>query len=80
MGIPLHAQEYVFDKFRQVDGSSERKQGGAGLGLAIVRNLAMLMNGKVSLESKSGQGSTFTVELPLLTMEPVTAHKGEHGH
>lgn len=65
VGIPSHAQEYIFDEFRQIDGSSQRKHGGTGLGLAIVRNLCLLMGGNVRIKSEVGQGSTFTVLLPL---------------
>ncbi len=65
IGIAPHAQEYIFDEFRQIDGSSQRKHGGTGLGLAIVRNLCLLMGGNVRVRSQVGQGSTFTVLLPL---------------
>jgi len=71
VGIPLHAQEFIFDKFRQVDGSTERQQGGVGLGLAIVRNLALLMGGTVAVQSKTGQGSSFVVDLPIVALERV---------
>lgn len=74
IGIPSHAHEYIFDEFRQVDGSSTRKYGGTGLGLAIVQKLVLLMNGKIQLESQVGEGSTFIVTLPLKPVEtqPVT--------
>jgi two-component system sensor kinase len=65
IGIPPHAINYIFDEFRQVDGSSKRVYGGTGLGLAIVRNLSMMMNGNVQVTSELGRGSTFTVSLPL---------------
>ncbi|MGF1505642.1 MAG: sensor histidine kinase [Anaerolineae bacterium] len=65
-GIPSHAQEYIFDEFRQLDGSSTRKHGGTGLGLAIVRNLTLMMGGKIRLKSRVGEGSTFTMTLPLI--------------
>jgi signal transduction histidine kinase len=65
IGIPSHAQEYIFEEFRQVDGTWQRKHGGTGLGLAIVRNLAMTMGGNVRVTSQVGEGSTFTVLLPL---------------
>jgi signal transduction histidine kinase len=65
IGIPPHALNYIFDEFRQVDGSSKRMYGGSGLGLAIVRNLCRLLNGKVSVTSEVGLGSVFTVTLPL---------------
>ena len=69
VGIPPHAMEYIFDEFRQVDGSSQRKHGGTGLGLAIVRKLAMMMGGTVRAQSEVGKGSTFTVHLPLVVPE-----------
>jgi signal transduction histidine kinase len=65
IGIPPHAREYIFEEFRQVDGSSKRKYGGTGLGLAIVQKLARAMGGTVSVQSELGVGSTFTVMLPL---------------
>ena len=65
-GIPSEFLPYVFDRFRQAEGSLTRKQGGLGLGLAVVRHLVELHGGHVSAESPGpGQGSTFTVELPL---------------
>lgn len=64
-GIPETWQHLIFEEFRQVDGSSRRKYGGAGLGLSIVQKLCMMMGGTVSVSSKLGEGSTFTVLLPL---------------
>ncbi len=66
VGIPPHAQEFIFEKFRQVDGTSRRAYSGSGLGLAIVRELSLLMDGNVNVQSKVGAGSTFTVTLPLV--------------
>ena len=71
IGIPPHSLETIFEKFRQVDGSSRRAYGGSGLGLAIVRELALLMNGSVKVKSPPGAGSTFTVTLPLISEEGV---------
>ncbi|MEJ2746309.1 MAG: ATP-binding protein [Anaerolineae bacterium] len=65
-GIPESAQTYIFDAFRQVDGSVTRKHEGSGLGLSIVQQLATFMKGQVTLESAPGQGSVFTVILPLI--------------
>ncbi|MCC6615651.1 MAG: PAS domain-containing protein [Anaerolineae bacterium] len=65
IGIPSHALEYIFDEFRQVDGTTHRQHGGTGLGLAVVKRLTLLMNGKVGVESEVGKGSTFTIQLPL---------------
>lgn len=67
IGIPPHAQNYIFDEFRQLDGSSTRVYGGTGLGLAITRKLAMVMSGNVRVSSALNEGSTFIVTLPLKT-------------
>ena len=65
-GIAPEFLPYVFDRFRQAEGSATRKQGGLGLGLAVVRHLVELHGGNVMAESRgTGQGSTFTVDLPL---------------
>lgn len=69
IGIPPHALDYIFEEFRQVDGSSTRAYKGSGLGLTITRNLVRLMDGKINVKSKLGSGSTFTVTLPLLEPE-----------
>lgn len=74
IGIPPHALNFIFEEFRQVDGSSKREFGGTGLGLAIVRNLCRSMGGSVSVISELEKGSTFTVQLPLRT-ESVSAIK-----
>ena len=67
IGIPPHAREYIFDEFRQVDSSSKRLYGGTGLGLSLVQKLSRAMGGNVTVRSEVGQGSTFTVTLPLET-------------
>ena len=64
VGIPADQLPYVFEKFRQVDGSSTRKVGGTGLGLAIVRELTRLLGGRIEVQSTLGRGTAFTVHLP----------------
>ena len=65
-GISPEFLPYVFDRFRQAEGSISRKQGGLGLGLAVVRHLVELHGGGISAESAGlGQGALFTVDLPL---------------
>ncbi|MBN1179143.1 MAG: sensor histidine kinase [Anaerolineae bacterium] len=68
-GIPEDAQAYIFEAFRQVEGRGDEERGGVGLGLSIVKQLTLLMGGEVYLASHLGQGSTFTVLLPLETPE-----------
>jgi signal transduction histidine kinase len=66
IGIPKEAQEYIFEPFRQVDTSNTHRNRGTGLGLSITKQLVELMDGQILLESGVGEGSTFTVLLPLL--------------
>ena len=65
IGIAPERLGQLFEKFEQADASITRKFGGAGLGLAICRELAQLMGGAVTVESRQGEGSTFTATLPL---------------
>ena len=63
-GISEDQLPFIFDKFRQVDGSSRRKVGGTGLGLAIVKEVAQLLGGNIAATSMLGRGSKFTLLLP----------------
>lgn len=64
-GIPKEHLDKVFDRFHQVEGTSEIEQIGTGIGLALTKELLNLMHGEVIVESKSGLGSVFTITLPL---------------
>jgi signal transduction histidine kinase len=64
MGIATEHLVFIFEAFRQVDQTLTRKQAGTGLGLAITDALVKLINGKISVESQLGKGSTFKVEIP----------------
>ncbi len=72
VGIPEAEMPYVFDTFRQVEGTATRVHGGFGLGLSIVKQLVILMNGEIKVRSIVGEGSTFIVTLPLAVPESLT--------
>ena len=65
IGIPDDSQDMVFERFYRVDKDRARKTGGTGLGLAITKNIILLHNGEIKVYSKEGEGTTFTVRIPL---------------
>lgn len=69
IGIAADKCEAIFDSFQQADSSTTRRFGGTGLGLTICRNLARALGGDVLVESAEGQGSRFTLDLPLVAAE-----------
>jgi signal transduction histidine kinase len=70
IGIAPQNLSRVFDVFFQVDGSTTREFGGAGLGLAIVRSYVEAHAGDVRVESVPGKGTTFTISLPVMASGP----------
>lgn len=76
IGIPPAMQKSIFESFVQVDASINRRYGGTGLGLTIVREFAEMMGGRIGLDSTPGQGSTFWFEIAV----PITAHQHAEHH
>lgn len=65
VGIPEEFQTRVFERFYRVDKARSRETGGTGLGLAITKNVVIMHHGALKLQSKEGEGTTFTVRIPL---------------
>lgn len=69
VGIPEEKQDHIFERFTQIDNSLTRNADGSGIGLSIVKSIVELHNGKIYVDSKVNEGSTFTVELPVRVLE-----------
>jgi signal transduction histidine kinase len=72
-GIPEDRLERIFEKFHQIDSATTRNFSGAGLGLYIVKTFVELLDGSISVESKIGAGSVFTVRLPIKAEQTAAA-------
>ncbi len=80
IGIPMEAQERIFESFEQADGEATRVNGGTGLGLAVTKTLVELQGGQISVTSMPGQGSTFTFTISIseLPAVPLTEAMGQY--
>ena len=65
MGIPEELKEHIFERFYRVDKARSMETGGTGLGLAITKNVIQLHHGAIKVDTKLGEGTVFTVRIPL---------------
>jgi signal transduction histidine kinase len=71
IGIPVESMPHLFEKFHRAHASGTADERGSGLGLAIVHQIVELHGGTISAESEVGQGSVFSICLPVAVAEPV---------
>ena len=79
IGMSRHQMERLFQPFAQADASTTRQYGGTGLGLTITRRFCQMMGGDVTVESRQGTGSTFTIHLPAEVKSPEQRKAGDAG-
>jgi two-component system sensor histidine kinase SenX3 len=76
VGIPSSEQAHIFDVFYRVEKGLEHDVKGSGLGLAVVKHIVEAHGGTIQLQSRQGQGSTFTIRLPIATEPPRQKQEG----
>jgi PAS domain S-box-containing protein len=77
IGIPKECNDIIFEEFRQVSEGFSRSHEGAGLGLALVKKIVALLNGKITVSSELGQGSNFIVHLPAIQSMQIFPQQAE---